>query len=243
MLRTAMGYLAAADPAAMSAQAQAECLHTLEQLDAVETAARARILAAFTAGHGYSEDADYSPASWLIHRTRITKGAARGHLGWAGRAAAHPRGDRGAGRGNRADRVGGPADLRVDRQAPGGLPGRRRRHLAHRGPRRGPHGGPGRAGRGDLRPVPARRPGRQRPAAELRGPAGAGGEHLRRGRGHRRRPHPRMRRGGHRGAGCAVGAGRGAGHPTKDQRYHDARRMRCAAWSPVVCCRSGPGSR
>ena len=90
MLRTAMGYLAAADPAAMSAQAQAECLHTLEQLDAVETAARARILAAFTAGHGYSEDADYSPASWLIHRTRITKGAARGHLGWAGRAAAHP---------------------------------------------------------------------------------------------------------------------------------------------------------
>ena len=91
MLRTAMGYLAAADPAAMSAQAQAECLHTLEQLDAVETAARARILAAFTAGHGYSEDADYSPASWLIHRTRITKGAARGHLGWAGRAAAHPR--------------------------------------------------------------------------------------------------------------------------------------------------------
>ena len=91
MLRTAMGYLAAADPTAMSAQAQAECLHTLEQLDAVETAARARILAAFTAGHGYAEDADYSPASWLIHRTRITKGAARGHLGWAGRAAAHPR--------------------------------------------------------------------------------------------------------------------------------------------------------
>ena len=91
MLRTAMGYLAAADPTAMSAQAQAECLHTLEQLDAVDTAARARILAAFTAGHGYAEDADYSPASWLIHRTRITKGAARGHLGWARRAAAHPR--------------------------------------------------------------------------------------------------------------------------------------------------------
>ena len=90
MLRTAMGYLAAADPMAMSAQAQAECLHTLEQLDAVETAARARILAAFTSGHGYSDDADYSPASWLIHRTRVTKGAARGHLGWARRAVAHP---------------------------------------------------------------------------------------------------------------------------------------------------------
>ena len=90
MLSSAMSYLAAADPAAMSAQAQADCLLALERLDAVETAARAWILAAFTAGHGYSADADYSPTSWLIHRTRITKGAARGHLGWARRVAAHP---------------------------------------------------------------------------------------------------------------------------------------------------------
>ena len=87
---TGLSYLAAADPTALAAQAQAECLQTLEQADAVATAARARILAAFTAGHGYSEDADYSPACWLIHRTRMTKGAARGHLGWARRAAAHP---------------------------------------------------------------------------------------------------------------------------------------------------------
>jgi Domain of unknown function (DUF222) len=90
MVRDGMDYLAAADPAALSARAQAECLQALEQLDAVETAARARILAAFTAGQGYAEDADYSPTSWLIHRTRVTKGAARGHLGWARRAAAHP---------------------------------------------------------------------------------------------------------------------------------------------------------
>ena len=90
MVRAGLSFLAAADPTALAAQAQAECLQTLEQADAIATAARARILAAFTAGHGYSADADYSPASWLIHRTRITKGAARGHLGWAGRAAAHP---------------------------------------------------------------------------------------------------------------------------------------------------------
>jgi len=90
MIRAGMGYLAAADPTAMAAAAQAECLHTLEQLDAVQTAARARILAAFTAGQGYAADADYSPASWLIHRTGVTRGAARGHLGWARRAAAHP---------------------------------------------------------------------------------------------------------------------------------------------------------
>jgi hypothetical protein len=60
------------------------------QAGAISTAARARILAAFTAGHGYAADADYSPTSWLIHRTKITKGAARGHAGWAGRVIAHP---------------------------------------------------------------------------------------------------------------------------------------------------------
>jgi hypothetical protein len=91
MLRAGMGYLAAADPTAMAAQTQAECLQTLEQIDAIETAARAWILVAFTNGQGYSADADYSPTSWLIHRTRITKGAARAHLGWARRATAHPR--------------------------------------------------------------------------------------------------------------------------------------------------------
>jgi hypothetical protein len=90
MVLTGLSHLAAADPTAMAAQAQAECLLALEQGDAMSAAARAQILAAFTAGRGYSADADYSPASWLIHRTRITKGAARGHLGWARRAAGHP---------------------------------------------------------------------------------------------------------------------------------------------------------
>jgi Domain of unknown function (DUF222) len=90
MVLTGLRYMAAADPTALAVQAQAECLQTLEQADAISTAARARILAAFTTGQGYSEDADYSPTSWLIHRTRITKGAARGHVGWARRAAVHP---------------------------------------------------------------------------------------------------------------------------------------------------------
>jgi hypothetical protein len=89
MVLAGLRYLAAADPTALAAQAQAECLQSLEQADAITAAARARILAAFTAGHGYAGDADYSPASWLIHRTKVTKGAARGHLGWARRAAAH----------------------------------------------------------------------------------------------------------------------------------------------------------
>ena len=90
MVLAGLSYLAAADPTVLAAQAQAECLQTLEQADAIATAARARILAAFTAGQGYAADADCSPAAWLIHRTKVTKGAARGHLGWARRAAAHP---------------------------------------------------------------------------------------------------------------------------------------------------------
>jgi len=90
MVLTGLGYLATADPPAMAARAQAECLQFFEQADAKSTAARARILAAFTTGQGYCEDADYSPTSWLIHHTKVTKGAARGHLGWARRAAEHP---------------------------------------------------------------------------------------------------------------------------------------------------------
>src|SRR5207302_1856631 len=90
MLRSAMGYLAAADPAQMAAEAQAQALTDLEQLDAAETAARAAILGAFTAGKGYAADGAYSPRSWLIHQAKITQGAAAWHLAWMRRAAAHP---------------------------------------------------------------------------------------------------------------------------------------------------------
>jgi hypothetical protein len=72
MLTSAMRYLAAADATQMATEVQAQCLAGLEQADAIETAARASVLGAFTAGQGYCEDADYSPRSWLIHKTRIT---------------------------------------------------------------------------------------------------------------------------------------------------------------------------
>ncbi len=90
LVLTGLSYLAAADPTALAAQTQAECLQALEQADSIATAARAWMLGAFTNGQGYSADADYSPATWLIHRTKVTKGAARGHLGWARRAVTHP---------------------------------------------------------------------------------------------------------------------------------------------------------
>jgi uncharacterized protein DUF222 len=90
MVLTGLGYMAAAEPAALAARVQAECLLAFEQADAISSAARAWFLAAFTAGQGYAEDADYSPTAWLIHHTRVTKGAARGYLGWARRVVAHP---------------------------------------------------------------------------------------------------------------------------------------------------------
>src|SRR5260370_10662397 len=89
MVRAGLGFLAHVDATAMAAEEQARCLQMLEQADAIETAARASILGAFTAGQGYAADADYSPRAWLIHRTRVTKGAAAGHAAWARRAQAH----------------------------------------------------------------------------------------------------------------------------------------------------------
>ena len=90
MARAALGYLAAADAAQLAAETQAECLRGLERVDAVATAARASFLSAFTAGKGYSADADYSARAWLMHRTGITRGAAARHTAWANRAGTHP---------------------------------------------------------------------------------------------------------------------------------------------------------
>src|SRR6266849_4224048 len=91
MLRTAMGFLNAADAAAMVTGEQAKCLQALEQVNAMGTAARASVLAAFTAGQGCCEDADYSPRAWLINKTGVTKGAVVAYTAWVRRAAAHPK--------------------------------------------------------------------------------------------------------------------------------------------------------
>ncbi len=91
MLTSAMSYLATADATQMAAEVQAACLRGLEQATAVGTVARSSILGAFAAGQGYCEDGAYSPRSWLIHQTRVTKGAAAGHTAWVRRARAHPR--------------------------------------------------------------------------------------------------------------------------------------------------------
>src|ERR1700685_519017 len=91
LLESALGYLAATDPAQLATETQARCLQSLERADAVSTAARASILGGLTAAKGYIEDGHYSSRAWLIHQPRITKGAAAGHLAWGRRSRAHPR--------------------------------------------------------------------------------------------------------------------------------------------------------
>jgi hypothetical protein len=91
MIRAGLGYLADADAAQLATATQAECLRELEQDAAALTAARAWMLAAFTAGQGPAGDGDYSAVSWLIHRTGITRGAAVGHSAWARRTSTHSR--------------------------------------------------------------------------------------------------------------------------------------------------------
>src|ERR1700678_600595 len=79
ILKAAMEYLAGVDVTQVPAAEQAQCLQGLEEVDAVETVARSSFLGGFTTGRGYCEDADYSPRTWLINKTRITR-----------RPAAHP---------------------------------------------------------------------------------------------------------------------------------------------------------
>jgi hypothetical protein len=90
MARAALSYLAAADPAALTAPELAETLQELERLGAIGTAARAWFLGAFTAVQGHAADADRSPRMWLMRKTHVTEGAAAGQVGWSRRVAAHP---------------------------------------------------------------------------------------------------------------------------------------------------------
>jgi hypothetical protein len=90
MLTSAMSYLNRSDATQMTTELQARCLQTFERVDAAEIVARSKVLGAFTAAKGYCEDADYSPTSWLIHKTRVTKAVAVRHIGWTRCLAAHP---------------------------------------------------------------------------------------------------------------------------------------------------------
>jgi hypothetical protein len=90
MAQAVLGWLAAADIASLTTAEQADCLRALERAESTHTAARARVLAAFTAQAGYEGDGHGSAKTWLRWQTRVTGGAAAGAVGWARRLAAHP---------------------------------------------------------------------------------------------------------------------------------------------------------
>jgi HNH endonuclease len=90
MLDRALAMLTAADAALLPAEVQARALRALERAEARHTAARARMLAAFSAQGGYEDDGHGSARVWLRWQTRVTKGAAAGAAGWMRRLAAHP---------------------------------------------------------------------------------------------------------------------------------------------------------
>ena len=90
MLDRALDVLAHADAAGLPASTQAEALRALERAEARHTAARARMLTAFSAQAGYEDDGQGSARGWLRWQTRVTKGAAAGAVAWMRRLAAHP---------------------------------------------------------------------------------------------------------------------------------------------------------
>ena len=209
MARAALGYLAAVDAAQLAAETQAACLRGLERTDAIATAARASFLSAFTAGKGYSADADYSARAWLMHRTGITRGAAASHTAWANRAGTHPAVVAALAAGELSESWG-----RAICQWTGKLPEKYRQESDELLVKAAAAG----LGLADLSALFAEmyerargRPARRGPGPGVRRPGGAAGDDVPGRRGAQRGPDPGVRRGGGQGAGRAVRPGRGGG--------------------------------
>jgi len=90
MVRAGLAFVASVDATELSTEEQAECLQNLERANSTASAARTCMLGTFTAGKGYSADADYSPRAWLIHQTGVTPGTAVSYTTWVKWAARHP---------------------------------------------------------------------------------------------------------------------------------------------------------
>jgi hypothetical protein len=90
VLEGALGYLCSFDAASQPTPVQAELLKALERAASRQTAARSRVLAAFTAQCGHEDDGQASPRAWLKWQTRTTSAAAGQAVSWARRLVTHP---------------------------------------------------------------------------------------------------------------------------------------------------------
>ena len=121
----------------------------------MHTAARSRVLSAFSAQGGHEDDGQGSARTWLKWQTRITGGAAYGALGWMHRLAAHRAVGDALGAGEISESWARQICDWTDK-LPEDVRARRGCDLAGRGGRRRRASRPGQAGRGD--PPAVRRP-------------------------------------------------------------------------------------
>jgi hypothetical protein len=89
MLDAVLDHLNAADWPTLGSQAQGDVLRRLGRAQSKLTALHGTVLGAFTAVGGYEPDGHGSAMQWLTGQTGVSKGAARGAVGWAKRLSAH----------------------------------------------------------------------------------------------------------------------------------------------------------
>jgi hypothetical protein len=90
VVRSAMRYLAGADYPGLPAEALAEVLAGMEQVDAAQAAVRGRAGQVFTGTRAHIEFGQKSLGGWYRNETRVTQPAAAAHKAWTRRQAEHP---------------------------------------------------------------------------------------------------------------------------------------------------------
>jgi Domain of unknown function (DUF222) len=85
-----LGALARLSAADLPGAGQADCLRALERAESMLITARSAVLAGFTASRAFQDDGQYSPKTWLVAQTRVTRAAAGGSVTWMRRLAGHP---------------------------------------------------------------------------------------------------------------------------------------------------------
>jgi Domain of unknown function (DUF222) len=90
VLRSVMRFLAGADYPALPAEALAEVLTGMEQVDAAQAAVRGRAGQVFTGTQAHIEFGQKSLGVWYKNHTRVTGQVANAHKKWAGLESGHP---------------------------------------------------------------------------------------------------------------------------------------------------------
>ena len=146
------------DPTSLPDAKLARSLQILERADAMEAAARGRLLAAFDAQDGHLADGQRTTRTWLVHTTRVTKGQAGEYQAIQALARGHQVLLAALAEGHVLTKSVALQLARWTRPIPGRIPGRGRGDPGRRRPGRHRPARPGRDLRGDPRPHRPPRP-------------------------------------------------------------------------------------